>query len=180
MATGLSEPKHLFTAKELFPSATTAGVREGIAVRTLSGMRMLFGAIFLFDGALKWVLFQQGQMQGVVQGFGFDYLSANWVAVGATVGLGETLAGIAILVGLFQRPAAIAAASIMGLIWAFGGYNGWGQAGYTDLGGDLMLALVFVVLVFVPTSYGLAARLRLRERWSGGTLRDRLLRFVVA
>ncbi|MCI4322393.1 MAG: DoxX family membrane protein, partial [Thermoplasmata archaeon] len=116
----------------------------------------------------------------VIQGFGFDWLSNQWLLVGVLVGLGETAAGLAMVLGLFQRPAAIAAAGIMGAIWVFGGFNGWGQAGYTDPGGDLMLALVFVVLAFAPTAYGLASRWGLRARWSSGSVRDRALRLLVA
>ncbi|MCI4317024.1 MAG: DoxX family protein [Thermoplasmata archaeon] len=150
------------------------------SVKVLSAARILFGSIFLFDGLLKWMLFAQGQMQGVVQGFGVDFLSNNWVAVGMIVGIGETLAGAALIAGLFQRPAAIGAAAIMVSIWAYTGYGGWGQAGYTDPGGDLMLALIFAVLVFVPTAYGIAARLKLRERFGTSSLSHRLLRFLVA
>jgi uncharacterized membrane protein YphA (DoxX/SURF4 family) len=150
------------------------------SVRILSGARMLFGAIFLFDGLLKWYLIQQSQMQGVVQGFGVDLLSNNWLLVGVLVAVGETAAGAALLVGLFQRPAALGAAGIMLGIWSVGGYAGWGQPGYTDPGGDLMLALVFVVLAFAPTAYGLASRLRLRERWASDSFADRARRLLVA
>jgi uncharacterized membrane protein YphA (DoxX/SURF4 family) len=156
---------------------TTTGVGS---VRLISAARILFGAIFLFDGLLKWYLIQQGQMQGVVQGFGFDVLSNNWLLVGVVVGLGETAAGAALVLGIFQRPAALGAAGIMTGIWVLGGYNGWGQAGYTDPGGDLMLALVFGLLAFAPAAYGLASRWNLPERWSTGSVRDRLLRVLVA
>ena len=53
---------------ETAPALTTGDT----AVRTLSGARILFGAIFLFDGILKWVLLQQGTLQGVVQGSVLD------------------------------------------------------------------------------------------------------------
>ncbi|MCI4372281.1 MAG: DoxX family membrane protein [Thermoplasmata archaeon] len=154
------------------------------AVITLSGARILFGAIFLFDGMLKWVLLQQGLLVGVVQGsvtgYGADFVSNNALAFGVTVGVGETLAGIALLVGLFQKPAALAAAGIMTFIWAYGGFGGWGMPGYTDPGGDLMLALIFGVLVFAPTAYGLASRFRLRERLAGPGWGRKFLRFLVA
>ncbi len=157
------------------------------AVRTMSAMRILFGAIFLFDGILKWVLFQQGTMQATVQGFGYSVLSNNWVAVGVLVALGETFGGLFLLLGIFQRSAAIWSAAIMSSIWVLNGFDGaytqaggWSFTGYTDPGGDLMLALVFVVLVFAPTAYGLAARLNLRARWGSSSLKDRLLRVFVA
>ena len=156
------------------------------AVKTISAMRIMFGAAFLFDGILKWVLFEQGTMQGVVQGFGVDYLSNNWVLVGALVGAGETAAGLGLVLGIFQRPSALVGAAIMTSIWAYGGYNGvyvsgtWSFAGYTDLGGELMLALAFVGLLFAPTAYGLAARFHLRERLAGGSLGRTVLRLLVA
>ena len=99
---------------------------------------------------------------------------------GVLIALGETAARLALLVGLFQRPAALAGAGIMGFIWAYGGLRGFGQAGYTDPGGDLMLAVVFLVLVFAPAAYGLAARFHLRERWAGVSLRDQARRFLIA
>lgn len=152
----------------------------GPSVRLLSAARILFGSIFFFDGLLKWYLFQQGQMQAVIQGFGVGALSAHWVLVGVLVGLGETTAGLCLALGIFQRPAAIGAAAIMTLIWVFGGYGGYGLPGYTDLGGDLMLALIFGVLAFAPTAYGLAARWQLPARWPTHSIRDRLLRTFVA
>lgn len=150
------------------------------SLRLVSAARILFGAIFLFDGLLKWYLLQSGQMQGVIQGFGFDYLSSNWLLIGVVIAVGETAAGLGLMLGVLQRPAAIGAAAIMVSIWGFGGFGGWGQPGYTDPGGDLMLALVFGVLAFTPTAYGLAARWGLRERWASHSVRDRALRFLVA
>jgi len=150
----------------------------------LSGARILFGLIFLFDGMLKWYLFYSGQMQGVVQGsvsgYGATYISNNWFAFGLIIAVGETLAGLALTVGLFQRPAALASAGIMGFIWAYGGFGGFGMPGYTDPGGDLMLGLVFMVFVFAPAAYGLASRLGLPSRFAGTTLRSRVLRFLLA
>jgi uncharacterized membrane protein YphA (DoxX/SURF4 family) len=155
------------------------------ATKVLSGARILFGAIFLFDGILKWDLFATGQMQGIVQGYGVTYLSNNWLLFGGLVAVGETAAGGALLLGLFQRPAAIVAATIMTLIWGFGNIqatgNFWGiSAGYTDPGGDLMLALVFVVLIFAPYAYGLASRFHLRERFSATTWTGKFARFLFA
>ena len=74
----------------------------------------------------------------------------------------------------------------MGSIRAFGGFGGahaggvWSLTGYTDPGGDLILALAFVVLIFAPCAYGLASRLRLTERWPGSSIRERPLGFLVA
>jgi uncharacterized membrane protein YphA (DoxX/SURF4 family) len=153
------------------------------AVKTLSGTRILFGLIFLFDGILKWQLIATNQMQGVVQMFNFynyAYVNSNWLAFGALIGVAETVAGIALILGLCQKPAAIIAAAVMFFIWGFGGYGGAGYAGYTDPGGDLMLALVFVVLVFAPTAYGLASRFQLREKLAGPSIGRRVLRFLVA
>jgi uncharacterized membrane protein YphA (DoxX/SURF4 family) len=156
------------------------------AAKTLSAMRVLFGVIFLFDGILKWILIEQGTMQATIQVFGISYLSSNWSAVGTLTALGETFGGIALIAGIFQRPAAIWCSVIMFGIWGFGGFDGayvqgtgWSFTGYTDPGGDLMLALVFLVLVFAPYAYGLASRYRLRDRFPTGSIKDRLLRFLV-
>ena len=154
------------------------------STKVLSGARILFGAIFLFDGMLKWDLFGTGQMQGIVQGYGVDWLSNNWMAFGALVAVGETAAGAGLLLGIFQRPSALVAAMIMTFIWGFGNLsatgNYWGiSTGYTDPGGDLMLALVFGVLIFAPYSYGLASRFHLRERFSATSWTGKAARLLV-
>lgn len=155
------------------------------ATMTMSGVRIMFGVVFLFDGILKWILFQQGTMQGVVQGFGYDWLSNNWYAVGLLVALGETMGGLLLILGLFQRPAALWSAAIMFGIWVLGGYGGayiqgtgWSFVGYTDPGGDLMLALVFVALIFAPYAYGLASRFHLRDKFAGSSIKNKVLRFL--
>ncbi|MHB1435130.1 MAG: DoxX family membrane protein [Thermoplasmata archaeon] len=160
----------------------TSHVRvERHAVNLGVAARILFGGIFLFDGLLKWNLFLTGQMQGVIDSFGVSYLSSNWVLFGTLVGLGETFGGLLLLLGLFQRPAAIWSAGIMASIWAFGGYAGWGQPGYTDPGGDLMLCLIFVLIAFVPAGVlSLSGRLHLRERIGTSSVGRRLLGWLVA
>ena len=156
------------------------------ATKVLSSVRVLFGAVFIFDGILKWILLEQGTMQATLQSFGYDFLSSNWMLFGTLVALGETAGGLALTFGLFQRPAAIWSAAIMFSIWAFGGFggayapgSGWSFVGYTDPGGDLMLALVFLGLVFAPYAYSVASRLRLRDRWSGNSLKEKTLRLLV-
>jgi uncharacterized membrane protein YphA (DoxX/SURF4 family) len=155
------------------------GEATGTGTLGFSGIRIMFGAIWLFDGLLKWNLFALGQMQGVVDGFGVSYLSANWVLVGTLVGLGETFGGLAMMVGFAPRLAAAWSAVIAGLIWAYGGFGGWGQAGYTDPGGDLMLALIFVGLLFAPYAYSLASHWKIRERLAGPGVGRRLLRALL-
>jgi len=182
-AAGIQETRAVFQGPLVSETETTG------AVKTLSAMRILFGAIFLFDGMLKWVLFATGQMQGVIDGEFYTpaWLTTNWVLFGTLVGLGETFGGLLLVLGVFQRPAAVWSALVMGFIWAFGGFGGypaaigasWSTAGYTDPGGDLMLALVFVILVFAPYAYGLAPRWKLRERFSKDRWRDRLLRAIL-
>ncbi len=178
---GIAETARVFQVTSVSEKETTR------AMKTLSAMRILFGAIFLFDGILKWVLFATGQMQGVIDGEFYtpSWLTANFALFGALVGLGETFGGLFLVLGVFQRPAALWSALVMGFIWAFGGFGGypsaigasWSTAGYTDLGGDLMLALVFVVLAFAaPYAYGLAKAWKLRERFAGDGWRNRLLR----
>jgi len=153
------------------------------AVKAFSGTRILFGLIFLFDGILKWQLIATNQMQGAVgmsNFYNIAVINNNWLAFGVLVGLGETIAGIGLLLGLFQKPSALIAAVVMFFIWGVGGYGGAGYPGYTDPGGDLMLALIFVALVFAPTAYGLASRFRLPEKLAGPSIGRRLLRFLIA
>lgn len=157
-----------------------------MSVRAFSAMRVLFGIVFILDGSLKWILFQQGTMQATIQSFGYATLSNNWALFGALVALGETIGGFALVVGLFQRPAAIWSAAIMFSIWTAGGFGGayvlgtgWSFVGYTDPGGDLMLALAFLVLIFSPYAYSLASRLKLQDRWPGNSIREKVVRFLV-
>ena len=42
-----------------------------------------------------------------------------------------------------------------------------------------MLALAFLVLIFSPYAYSLAFRLKLRDRWPGNSLKERVARFLV-
>jgi len=152
------------------------------AVKTLSGARILFGAFFLFDGILKWQLLASNQMQGVIQmlnTYDLGFVNNSWLAFGILFGVGETMAGLGLLFGLFQKPSAIVAAVCCFAIWGFSGYGGWGMPGYTDPGGDLMLGLVFVVLLFAPSAYGLASRFHLRERLDGPSIGRRVLRFLI-
>ena len=175
------------TRREKFAASSETVNAVGMsAVKGYSAMRVLFGAVFLLDGTLKWVLFEQGTMQSTVQSFGYSVLSSNWMLFGGLVALGETMGGLLLVLGLFQRPAAIWSATIMLSIWTVGGFGGayvlgtgWSFVGYTDPGGDLMLALAFVVLIFSPYAYSLASRLRLRDRWAGASFGRKLLRFLV-
>ena len=90
------------------------------------------------------------------------------------------------MVGLFQRPAAIWIATLMFSIWTAGGFGGaydlgtgWSFVGYTDPGLDFMLALAFLVLIFSPYAYSRASRLKLQDRWTGNSVRDKPLRSLV-
>ncbi len=171
---------------------------EATAQKFWAAFRILFGVIFLFDGILKWYLLASNQMQGIIDGMGGmiyytpAWLTTNWFLFAVMVGLGETLGGVFLLLGIFQKPAALWSAFVCLSIWAFGGFGGypsaigssWSTAGYTDPGGDLMLALVYLFIFAVATwgenRYSLSARLRLRERFISGTgTLAKLGRFIV-
>ena len=141
-----------------------AGGRES-SIQGLTAMRILFGAVWFVDGILKWGLLSNGHMRGVIQGYGVAALSSNWLLVGIIVAVAETAGGLALVLGVFQRLAALASSVLMLMIWSLAGYGGLGSPGQTDLGGDLMLALAFAFLVFAPDQYGLASRLGL-SRWN--------------
>lgn len=155
----------------------------GTADKLWASFRILFGVVFLFDGVLKWYLFATNQMQGVMDGMYYTpaWMTGNWVLFAVMVGLGETFGGAFLILGIFRKPAALWSAAVCFSIWAFGGFGGypsaigasWSTAGYTDPGGDLMLALVFLFIfaisVWGENRYSLSSRLRLRERFFDGS-----------
>lgn len=154
--------------------------------RLFAVFRIVFGLAFLADGILKWFLFAQGNMQSTIDGMviSSSVITANWVLFGVAIGLGETLGGIFLIVGIFQKPAAAWSAAIMFSIWITGGFGGWYSptlgwmpVGQTDLGGDLMLALIYLLLFFVPASdYSLSEYLKLPDRLTTrGTFRYNVL-----
>lgn len=157
-----------------------------MAEKLWATLRIVFGAVFFADGMLKWVLLAQGNLQATVQTMYFTSpgMMANWFLLGVLVGLGETFGGLFLMLGVFQRPAALWSAAIMLVIYVFGGFDGWylGAAGKIDVGGDLTLVLVFLLLALVvPTRYGLSSYLRLPERLAPGpSLFHRLVRAFVA
>ncbi|HYA70751.1 MAG TPA: DoxX family membrane protein [Thermoplasmata archaeon] len=133
--------------------------------KVLSAARIAFGTAWFADGLLKWQLIAGGQMKSVVSGFGIGAFTANWYLIGVVVALAETVGGLALALGVFQRVAAIGSATLSFLFWGFTGMGGLGLPAQLDLGGDLMLALAFAVLVFAPNRFGLSSRLGL-SRWN--------------
>ncbi len=149
--------------------------------KLLASLRITFGAIFLFDGILKWAIFATGSMQGTLVSMWMlspappSIILSNWLLFGVLVAIGETLGGVFLIVGIFQKPAALWSAAIMLSIWIYGGMGGWvgmnaSGFGYnTDPGGDLMMVPVFLFLAFIPNVYSLSAYLRLPERFPFAT-----------
>ena len=186
--------RRMFDHESATPTVEVRVFGAEVSHKLWAAFRMLFGAVFLFDGFLKWYLFATNQMQGIFDGMYYTpaWLTSNWLLLGVMVGLGETFGGVFLLLGVFQKPAALWSALICLFIWAFGGFGGypsaigssWSTAGYTDPGGDLMLAFVylfvFAAAVWGVNRYSLSERLHLRERFLEGTgVIAKLGRFIV-
>ncbi len=149
-------------------------------------VRIVFGAVFLIDGILKWVLMSQGALSSAVLGMYFSTpaMASQSLLLGILVGLGETFGGLFLMLGIFQRPAALWSSAIMLAIYVMGGFDSWytGFSGKVDLGGDLSLSLVYIMLTLVvPLRFGLSSHFHLPERIAPkDTSFHRLVRALVA
>lgn len=146
-----------------------AWVRNTPWVKTL--LRVLFGVVWLIDGALKFTSgfvnnFSQAvsnsaaNAPGFLSGwYAFWQTQANSQAylIVYTVGMLELVLGIALVFGLLRKVAYLGGVVLSLLIWAvpegFGGpYQG--GAGGTDVGTGVIYALVFLGLILINASAG--------------------------
>jgi nitrite reductase (NO-forming) len=129
-------------------------------------VRLLFGAIFGIDAALKWLPGYRStylsQLKSVAHGqpawlhgwfqFWIHLQSAapGWFAT--LTGLTETALAACLLLGLGRRAGYLAGAVYTLLIWAVGeGFGGPYMPGSTDVGTGVVYALLFITLLaFAP------------------------------
>ncbi len=144
--------------------------RNAVTLKTV--FRVIFGGLWLIDGAFKFapgfvdqfpsMISSEGQ-PGWLQGW-FDFwanqASANpafWVYF---TGALETMVGLALVFGFMRKIAYIGGAILSLFIWAvpeaFGGPYGPSS---TDPGGGVVYAMVFLMLIVINAAYG-------PSRWS--------------
>jgi uncharacterized membrane protein YphA (DoxX/SURF4 family) len=134
--------------------------------------RIVFGAVWLVDGTLKFAPGFVDAFAGKVSGSGQPGWLQGWFSFWSTqvngdpafwvylVGTFELLLGLALIFG-FVRKIAYAAGALLSLfIWAVPeGFGGPYGPGSTDIGTGAMYALLFLALMLLNATYG-------PSRWS--------------
>ncbi|MCI4364589.1 MAG: DoxX family protein [Thermoplasmata archaeon] len=156
-------------------------VRHIESVKT--SLRVLFGLIWVIDGALKFTSGFVDGFPGAVQtasgnapgwlsgwyGFWIPQANANPTLIVYTVGVLELVLGLALIVGFMRKVAYFGGVVLSLLIWAvpegFGGPYATGGGG-TDVGTGVIYALVFVGLIVINSAFG-------PSRWSLDALVER-------
>jgi uncharacterized membrane protein YphA (DoxX/SURF4 family) len=148
-----------------------------------TALRVVFGLVWVIDGALKFTSGFVSGFPGAVQtasgnapawlsgwyGFWVPQANANPALIVYTVGILELVLGLALLAGFLRKIAYVGGVALSLLIWAvpegFGGPYGSG-AGGTDVGTGVIYALVFVGLIIINSTFG-------ASRWSLDALIER-------
>ncbi len=153
---------------ETEPAAYAAGgwwARNAHSLK--SAFRILFGVIWLIDGALKFAAGFVDQFAGSISGDGQPGWLGGWFTFWANtvssntafwvymVGTMEVALGLALIFG-FMRKVAYAGGAILSLfIWAVPeGFGGPYGPGSTDIGTGAMYALLFLALILINATYG--------------------------
>ncbi|MCI4351949.1 MAG: DoxX family membrane protein [Thermoplasmata archaeon] len=136
-----------------------------------SVFRMLFGIVWLIDGALKFtsgfvnsfptaVATAQSNSPGWLSGWYSFWLSqatGNAPLIVYSVGALELLLGIVLVIGFMRKVAYLGGAVLSLLIWAvpegFGGPYAGGTGG-TDVGAGVVYAILFLALITLNASFG--------------------------
>jgi uncharacterized membrane protein YphA (DoxX/SURF4 family) len=137
-----------------------------------SALRILFGAIWLIDGALKFAPGFVDAFQGSISPAGQPAWLAGWFkfwanAVGTDtafwvylVGALEVSLGLALVFGFVRKIAYVGGFVLSLFIWAVPeGFGGPYGPGSTDIGTGFVYAMVFLFLILVNATYG-------PSRWS--------------
>ncbi len=132
-------------------------------------MRITFGLVWLIDGFLKFqpgmpdVITQmiiqagQGQPTWIMPWFTFwaGVVGTNpafWVYL---IGVGETLIGIALILGGMRKVTYLVGVVLSFFIWGVPeGFGGPYGPSSTDIGTGIIYALVFLALIMINTGYG--------------------------
>lgn len=159
----------------------TGGYWVRNAPRYKTVFRILFGVIWLVDGALKFLAGFVDQFPGMVSdaaagqpawmSWWFDFWvnqantnAAFWVY---STGVLELALGIALVFGLLRKVAYAGGIALSLLIWTVPeGFGGTYSAGTTDPGVGVVYAILFLALIVINATYG-------PSRWSVDALIER-------
>jgi uncharacterized membrane protein YphA (DoxX/SURF4 family) len=130
-------------------------------------LRIVFGLVWIIDGAMKFIYMVPSNVVDMVQGAGQgqpDWLvgwysfwtalvSANPAFVLYAVGALELLLGILLVLGLMRKIAYFGGIILSLVIWSIDeGFGGPYGPGSTDIGAAIMYVFVFVALVIIDSS----------------------------
>lgn len=166
------------------PSATLSWWgRNAPSLKTT--FRVVFGLIWLIDGAFKFAPGLVGSFPGMISDAAsgqpawlapwFDFwarqASANpafWVY---STGFFEVAVGLGLTLGLLRKIAYVAGAILSLFIWAVPeGFGGPYGVGSTDIGGGIIYAMAFLMLIVINATYGtsrLSLDFLIERRWPG-------------
>ncbi len=131
-----------------------------------AGTRILFGLIWIVDGAMKFVLMVPSDVTGLVPGAGqgqpdwlapwFNFwsgvLSANPSLFLCGIGALELAVGLFLVIGFMRKTVHVGGIAFSLMIWAVDeGFGGPYGPGSTDIGAVVMYAVIFVALMVVDS-----------------------------
>ncbi len=144
--------------------------RNASSLKTV--FRMIFGVLWLIDGAFKFAPGLVDQFPSLISGEGMPSWLQGWFSFWQaqasanpafwvyTTGILETSVGLALLFGFMRKVAYLGGAVLSLFIWAVPeGFGGPIGPGYTDPGGGVVYAMVFLMLIVINSAYG-------PSRWS--------------
>lgn len=132
-----------------------------------AALRIVFGLVWIIDGAMKFVYMVPSNVVDLVQGAGQgqpDWLAGwynFWTALVSTnpafvlyvVGAVEFILGILLVLGLMRKIVYFGGIILGLIIWSIDeGFGGPYGAGSTDIGAAIMYVFVFVALAIIDSS----------------------------
>lgn len=134
-----------------------------------TGMRIVFGLVWLLDAYLKWQPdFFSGfetMLQGAASGqpawilpwftFWISVTSTDPYAFALFIALVETLLALAIIFGFMRKVTYLLGAAFSFFLWSIPeGFGGFYLPGSTDIGTSVIYVLVFLFLILVNGAFG--------------------------
>ena len=155
--------------------------KNAAVLKTL--FRVVFGILWIIDGAFKFVPGFVQEFPGLITGDGQPAWLQGWFSFWQTqaannpdfwvdlVGALELMVGLALVFGFMRKIAYIGGAVLSLFIWAVPeGFGGPYGAGSTDPGGGVVYAMAFLMLIVINAAYGpsrWSLDFLIEKRWRG-------------